>query len=190
MDQGVVDEWLNQLEALTLRYDPDDIWNCDETGLYYRGLPNRSLCTKDDDGKNVKLLKDRLTILLTTSATGERLHPFIVGKSKIVGSWNHLKSLIIRRSVPELLALLPDFDHTLNEEIRQNPSNTIQTSISQYSIFDSLVSERVVVVQRKDNSLILHHLERYLTDPPSTENLPYPNETGVHRGVRLREVLL
>ena len=50
MDQGVVDEWLNQLEALTLGCDPDDIWNCDETD---RGLPNRSLCTKDDDGKNV-----------------------------------------------------------------------------------------------------------------------------------------
>lgn len=51
---------------------------------------------------------------------------------EVVGSWNHLKSLIIRRSVPELLALLPDFDHALNEEILQNPSNTIQTSISQY----------------------------------------------------------
>jgi hypothetical protein len=54
----------------------------------YRGLPNRSLCTVEDDGKNVKLLKNRITILLTASASGEKLPPFVIGKSKMPRCFN------------------------------------------------------------------------------------------------------
>ena len=83
MDQNVVDNWFQQLHGKIEGYELSEIYNCDETGLYYRGLPNRSLCTVNDDGKNVKVLKDRLTILFTVSATGERLPPFVIGKSKM-----------------------------------------------------------------------------------------------------------
>ena len=102
MDQDVVDDWVQQLPEKIVGYEPEDIYNCDESGLYFRGLPNRSLCSVHDDGKNVKVLKDRLTILFTVSWTGEKLIPFIIGKSKMprcfqkklpVGIiWKHNKS--------------------------------------------------------------------------------------------------
>jgi hypothetical protein len=107
--------------------DLDDFWNCDETGLYYRGLPNRSLCTVEDDGKNVKLLKDRITILLTASATnfGEKLPPFVIGKSKMLRclnkripngiTWKHNKSAWMTTSL--FVEYLNDLDSLMVRKI-------------------------------------------------------------------------
>jgi hypothetical protein len=52
--------------------DPDDLYNCDETGLLYRLLPEKTLSSKHDEiaAKGFKACKDRLTVLVTCNATG------------------------------------------------------------------------------------------------------------------------
>ena len=56
-----------------------EIWNCDELGLFYRQLPNKSLVRKSlPTPKGSKLRKDRVTVLLCGSATGERFIPLVV----------------------------------------------------------------------------------------------------------------
>jgi hypothetical protein len=71
-------------------YQPADVYNCDESGLYYRAKPNKTLATGPVRGK--KREKDRITVLLCTNITGtDRRKPLIIHKSKkprCFGNWN------------------------------------------------------------------------------------------------------
>ncbi|KIL66716.1 hypothetical protein M378DRAFT_74681 [Amanita muscaria Koide BX008] len=61
-------------------YRPRDVFNMDETGLFYALPPDRGLANKKHSG--VKGKKVRLTYALTMNANGsERLEPLIIGKA-------------------------------------------------------------------------------------------------------------
>ena len=62
--------------------DVPDIYNADETGLYFRALPNRSMVLHDDPGKGIKTSKERITVLLACSAVGHKLKPLVIGKAE------------------------------------------------------------------------------------------------------------
>ena len=56
------------------------MFNVDETGLFHRMLPDRSLATVEAT-KGVKRAKDQLTVVLTCNADGiDKLKPFVIGK--------------------------------------------------------------------------------------------------------------
>ena len=61
-------------------FDKKDIINADECGMFHRALPNKSLVQKGDRCKNGKQSKERLTVLLAASCTGEKLRPLVIGK--------------------------------------------------------------------------------------------------------------
>ncbi|CAG8665499.1 13361_t:CDS:2, partial [Gigaspora rosea] len=48
-----------KLAELLLQYKPEDVYNADETGLYYRMMPNQTLASKPVKGQ--KKVKDRVT---------------------------------------------------------------------------------------------------------------------------------
>ena len=61
----------------------DQIYNCDETGLYYKMLPDKTLAAKSDENKTLgfKQYKDRITVLLCCNKTGShKLAPLVIGK--------------------------------------------------------------------------------------------------------------
>ena len=58
---------MEDLRTLAATYDPNDILNMDETGLFWKLSPDRSLVTKAQKGE--KKSKDRITIALTSNAT-------------------------------------------------------------------------------------------------------------------------
>ncbi len=63
-----VDAWRNTLlPQLLQEYSPDNIYNADETGLFYKLMPNKSLVYKDEDGRGGKLSKERVTVLPTVN---------------------------------------------------------------------------------------------------------------------------
>ena len=67
------------LQRVLQDYDPDDIFNLDETGLFYRLGPSYTLATTKLSG--TKKSKDRLTVALTSNATGStKLKPFVISK--------------------------------------------------------------------------------------------------------------
>ena len=72
---------LSGLPELTAGYLPADIYNADETGLYYCALPERSMVVRGDPRKGIKTSKERVTVLLACSAAGEKLKPLLIGKS-------------------------------------------------------------------------------------------------------------
>ncbi|KAG0437568.1 Tigger transposable element-derived protein 4 [Dictyocoela muelleri] len=64
------------------KYEKRNIFNCDETALFYKCMPNKSYVTAEDSSLGYKSYKERLTLLLSCSFEGEKLHPLIIGKYK------------------------------------------------------------------------------------------------------------
>ena len=82
VDQGTVDDWRVRLPSICKAYQLCDIFNADETGLFFRALPTRSMVAKGDSCKGGKMSKERITVLLCCSATGEKLTPLVIGRSQ------------------------------------------------------------------------------------------------------------
>ena len=62
-------------------YEPNDIFNLDETTLFYRLQPSQTLST--DTVAGTKTSKERLTVAVIVNSTGsERIKPIVIGKSK------------------------------------------------------------------------------------------------------------
>ncbi len=54
------------------------VFNCDETGLYWRLLPNKTLADGTEKlAKNCKTSKDRITLMATANATGDFRLPLV-----------------------------------------------------------------------------------------------------------------
>ena len=81
-------------EQLTL----DKVYNCDETGLCYRSLPNKTLAAKSEkDASNMKKQKDRVTIMACSNATGTHKLPLVmIGKSVNLRCFKHVN----KRALP------------------------------------------------------------------------------------------
>ena len=65
-----------------------DIFNADETGLYYSALPSCSMVVKSDPHRGLKIAKERITALIAASAIGEKLKPLVCGYGIILASCN------------------------------------------------------------------------------------------------------
>ena len=77
-----VDDWKNRLPSILAGYEPRDVYNVDETGLFYRTIPSKSLTTQKENCKGGKLAKDRVTLLFCCNAAGEKETPLMIGKSQ------------------------------------------------------------------------------------------------------------
>lgn len=81
VDNETVAEWKNKISSLIEGYDRNDIFNADETGLFYRALPDKTLCYKGETCSGRKIAKERLTVLLCASLEGAKLKPLVIGKA-------------------------------------------------------------------------------------------------------------
>ncbi|XP_060855630.1 tigger transposable element-derived protein 4-like [Metopolophium dirhodum] len=81
VNQDTVENWKRKLLVLIKGYEAKDIYNADETGLFFRGIPTKSLVIKGDACVGGKKSKDRLTVLMCGSMAGEIRKPLVIGKS-------------------------------------------------------------------------------------------------------------
>lgn len=94
VDNSLCSEWIDKLNQSLNGVDPRNIFNTDETGLFYKCLPDRTLTFKDEKCHGGKLSKDRITVLLACNMDGsEKLKPLIVGKSAKPRCFKGVKSL-------------------------------------------------------------------------------------------------
>ena len=63
-------------------YAPKDIFNMEETSLFYRDTTKATLKVKGDKCAGGKCSKERLTVALCASMTGEKCVPLVIGKCK------------------------------------------------------------------------------------------------------------
>ena len=73
---------MEKIPHLIEKYKMEVIFNVDECGLFYREMPNKSLVAAGDKCKDGKVSKEKVSVLLSCSVTGEKLKPLVIGKAK------------------------------------------------------------------------------------------------------------
>ncbi|XP_030007197.1 tigger transposable element-derived protein 6-like [Sphaeramia orbicularis] len=82
IDPEAIDAGWRKAKTVIAKYKPEDVFNMDETGLYYRMLPDRTL-TLVTSTKGIKKAKIRISLALTANATGtEKLTPLVIGHAQ------------------------------------------------------------------------------------------------------------
>lgn len=85
-DSSGIEPFLRQFHAkmVELELTEAQVYNADESGLYYRLLPEKTFvaaCEKDAFGR--KVAKERITFMLCANADGSnKITPLVIGKSK------------------------------------------------------------------------------------------------------------
>ncbi|UYV76478.1 hypothetical protein LAZ67_14000543 [Cordylochernes scorpioides] len=81
---AIIDEHLTNLNSILANsgYDSANIYNADETGLFFQLIPDRTLAHKDENCRGVKRMKQRITVLPCCNSTGtDKRRLLIIGKS-------------------------------------------------------------------------------------------------------------
>ncbi|GAV05100.1 hypothetical protein RvY_15279-2, partial [Ramazzottius varieornatus] len=82
-DPEVGEGWIqNKSTEILQKYKYADIFNCDETGSYCRYTPRKTLLKFGQRIKGGKKVTERISVRLCCSATGEKLPPLVIGRSK------------------------------------------------------------------------------------------------------------
>lgn len=72
---------IKELQELLKRYNAEDQYNVDETGLFWKAIPNRTLATERQRGR--KQSKERISIIVACNATGsDKLPLWVIGKAQ------------------------------------------------------------------------------------------------------------
>ena len=150
-------------------YTKENIFNCDETSLFYKQAGNRTYICSNEDKASGKFSKDRVSILLATSSEGEKLQPLVIGKAKKphcfkglnisnlpVRYRNNAKSWMTRN-------IFTDWLKELNEMMKAKSRNILL-------LLDN------ASVHTKD--LELSHVELFFL-PPNTTSLVQPLDQGI-----------
>lgn len=83
-DLNVVKTWKNsKLKTVIEDFDPDDVYNADETGLFFQCLPNKTFCFSNENCSSGKASKQRITVMVCSNSTGTDKRPlFMIGRSQ------------------------------------------------------------------------------------------------------------
>lgn len=82
VDTNTVDQYRVNIQPLMRLYCDDQIFNVDETSLFYKLLPSKSYFFSKTEHFGGKLCKERVTLMLCCSRSGNKELPVIVGNSK------------------------------------------------------------------------------------------------------------
>ena len=84
MDMTVVQEWKEtDMADILRRYEPKDVYNADETGLFYQCTPDRTLAIRGSDVEGRKQSKKRVTLLVGANMDGsDKLPLLMIGRTQ------------------------------------------------------------------------------------------------------------
>ncbi|UYV62923.1 hypothetical protein LAZ67_2002512 [Cordylochernes scorpioides] len=78
----VAEQWKNNLRELIKDKDARDVFNVDETGLFFKCTPDKTLAFKHEKCHGGKLSKERVTLLVGANMDGsEKLPLLMIGKA-------------------------------------------------------------------------------------------------------------
>lgn len=87
VDDEAIEEGMAKIRDETKKYDLNNIFNVDETGIFFRLLPNRTFLSKGENRKTARgtkgmKAKDRVSAYMCTNASGTaKVDMSIIGKS-------------------------------------------------------------------------------------------------------------
>ncbi|XP_064462024.1 tigger transposable element-derived protein 6-like [Ornithodoros turicata] len=97
-NNGDIEKWLaEEWPEICAAFSPADVFNADETALFWQMLPNKTLDLRGSTCHGGKMSKVRVSILLAANMDGSvKLRPFVIGKSKSPRCLKNCKSLPVR----------------------------------------------------------------------------------------------
>lgn len=82
-DHTAAENWIaNVLPEIIKGYDSNDVYNADESGLFYKATPCNTLAVAGTNPTGGKTPKDRITILFLCNSTGTDKKAYAIGKFK------------------------------------------------------------------------------------------------------------
>lgn len=169
-DHDGAEKWVkNVLPGIIEKYDPNDIFNADESGLFYKATPSGTLAVAGTQPTGGKVPKDRMTVLFLCNSTGSEKKIFAIGKFK--------KPRCFNRAQPPL-----SYYSSANAWM----TSWIWSDILQK--FDRELGDRKIVLLA-DNAAC-HKLEIQLKNiklvflPPNTTSLIQPLDQGIIRAAK------
>ena len=95
VDEQTTETWLSTtLLTLLEDFEPQDVFNADKTGLFFKMLPEKILEFKGTPCHGGKYSKERITVLVGANADGtEKLPLLVIGKSKQPRCFKNVRSL-------------------------------------------------------------------------------------------------
>lgn len=190
VDMVTVEEWKHRLPSIFNEYDPSDVYNADETGLFFKALPSRSLVTAKDSCKGGKRSKERFTVLLCTNMTGtDKLQPLIIGKPSMLNLTlsisMHTYFVLGKSNKPRC------FKH-LNVKALPVTWRSNRSSWMTASLFDEWLSNlnKIMMKQKRKILLFIDHAPCHNADieysnvcvkffPPNTTSKLQPLDQGI-----------
>lgn len=125
VDKVVSTDWKQtRLQCLLQKYAPCDIYNADEMGLFFKCLPDQTLCRKGERCIGGKLSKERITVMVCANMDGShKLDLFVVGKSKRPRCFKGVRTLPVTYAANTRAwmtqALFEDWLRKLDLELKQ-----------------------------------------------------------------------
>uniref|UniRef100_A0A1B6LJJ7 HTH CENPB-type domain-containing protein n=1 Tax=Graphocephala atropunctata TaxID=36148 RepID=A0A1B6LJJ7_9HEMI len=94
-DPKAAENFIETFKIESASYDPEFVYNADETGLNWKALPKTTLASKrESSAPGHKVSKDRVTTLNCGNSTGNhRLPLLMIGKSKNPRAFKNVKKL-------------------------------------------------------------------------------------------------
>lgn len=97
VSEETADEWIKNFSIILQNYDADDVFNMDESGIFYNLQPDRTLNIKGDKCHGGSKSKQRITAVFCCNSTGtEKFKPWVIVKHKSP----HCLRNICRSSLP------------------------------------------------------------------------------------------
>lgn len=95
VSERTTEEWLkNVFPEIRKNYRDEQIFNADETGLFFKMTPNKTLKFKGEKCSGGKMSKDRITVLVVANMTGTvKKKLLVIGKSKNPRCFKNVKRL-------------------------------------------------------------------------------------------------
>ena len=124
-----IQAWIERLPELCQDYEPRNILNLDELGLFFKALPEKGLAEKAKKSKVDKKSKPRMTVMFIVASDGSfAFEPTVVWRSKLTRCFKSLKDASRPISVYYLLnkkawihsdimeSILQRLDRRMNQE--------------------------------------------------------------------------
>lgn len=94
-DSKAAEDFIEKFKVVADSYDPEFLYNADETGLVWKALPKTTLASKREcSAPGHKVSKDRVTALNCANSTGSHKIPLLlIGKSKSPRAFKNVKKL-------------------------------------------------------------------------------------------------
>ena len=95
--------WMERLPELCQDYEPRNMLNLDELGLFFKALPEKGLAEKTKKSKGGKKSKQRMTVMFIVASDGSFVfEPTVIWRSKLPLALSPLKMPCITFQIRKL----------------------------------------------------------------------------------------